>query len=114
MYSLNVGTFQVSGIFNNLAGGNYAITVQDANLCTAAVTATIIEPEAISIDSTKVNASRLLVVLSRTMLSGQMVYLLRTDKTLPVELTVSLLLTKMDVLHHWISLLASVVLKNVS
>jgi gliding motility-associated-like protein len=57
MYSLNVGTFQVSGIFNNLAGGNYAITVQDANLCTAAVTATIIEPEAISIDSTKVNAS---------------------------------------------------------
>jgi gliding motility-associated-like protein len=56
-YSLNGGTFQVSGTFNNLAGGNYTITVQDANLCTAAITATIIEPEAISIASTKVDAS---------------------------------------------------------
>ena len=37
MYSLNSGTFQVSGTFDNLAGAAYTITVQDANLCTANV-----------------------------------------------------------------------------
>jgi gliding motility-associated-like protein len=57
MYSLNGGTFQVSGAFNNLAGGNYTITVQDANLCTATVNAAIIEPDAISVTNTKVDAS---------------------------------------------------------
>ncbi len=57
MYSLNGGTSQVSGTFNNLAGGNYTITVQDANLCTVDVTAAIIEPEVISITDTKVDAS---------------------------------------------------------
>jgi gliding motility-associated-like protein len=57
MYSLNGGTFQVSGIFNNLAGTTYTITVQDANLCTANVPATIVEPEAISIVPAPVPAS---------------------------------------------------------
>jgi gliding motility-associated-like protein len=57
MYSLNGGTFQVSGLFNNLAGTTYTITVQDANLCTANVPATIVEPAAISIVGTPVNAS---------------------------------------------------------
>jgi gliding motility-associated-like protein len=57
MYSLNGGTFQVSGTFNNLAGTTYTITVQDANLCTADVQATIVEPATISIVGTAVNAS---------------------------------------------------------
>jgi gliding motility-associated-like protein len=57
MYSLNGGTFQVSGTFNNLAGTTYTITVQDANLCTANVPATIVEPAAISIVPTPVPAS---------------------------------------------------------
>ena len=57
MYSLNSGTFQVSGTFNNLAGTTYTITVQDANLCTANVPATIVEPAAISIVATTINAS---------------------------------------------------------
>jgi gliding motility-associated-like protein len=57
MYSLNGGTFQVSGTFNNLAGTTYTITVQDANLCTANVPATIVEPAAISIVGAPVPAS---------------------------------------------------------
>jgi len=57
MYSLNGGTFQVSGTFNNLAGTTYTITVQDANLCTANVPATIVEPAAISIAGAPVPAS---------------------------------------------------------
>jgi gliding motility-associated-like protein len=55
MYSLNGGTFQVSGTFNNLAGAAYTITVQDANLCTANVSVTIVEPAAVSIASPKVD-----------------------------------------------------------
>jgi gliding motility-associated-like protein len=57
MYSLNDGTFQVSGTFNNLAGTTYTITVQDANLCTANVPATIVEPAAILIAGAPVPAS---------------------------------------------------------
>jgi gliding motility-associated-like protein len=57
MYSQNGGTFQVSGLFNNLAGTTYTITVQDANLCTANVPVTIVEPEAISIVGAPVPAS---------------------------------------------------------
>jgi gliding motility-associated-like protein len=57
MYSLNGGTFQFSGLFNNLAGTTYTITVQDANLCTANVPATIVEPAAISIAGAPVPAS---------------------------------------------------------
>ena len=57
MYSLNGGTFQVSGTFNNLAGTTNTITVQDANLCTANVPATIVEPAAILIVGVPVPAS---------------------------------------------------------
>jgi gliding motility-associated-like protein len=57
MYSLNGGTFQVSGTFNNLAGAAYTITVQDTNLCTANVSVTITEPAVLSLASTKVDVS---------------------------------------------------------
>jgi gliding motility-associated-like protein len=57
MYSLNGGTYQASGTFNNLAGAVYTIRVQDANLCTANIPVTIIEPAVLSILSDVVNAS---------------------------------------------------------
>jgi gliding motility-associated-like protein len=57
MYSLNGGTFQLSGTFNNLAGAGYTISVQDANLCTANVSVTITEPAVLSLASTKVDVS---------------------------------------------------------
>jgi hypothetical protein len=56
-YSLNGGASQTSGIFNGLAAATYAITVTDANLCTTIVSATITEPEVLSISSTKTDAS---------------------------------------------------------
>jgi gliding motility-associated-like protein len=56
-YSLNLGAFQVSGTFNNLAAATYTITVQDANLCTADVTVSISEPAALSIASSTTDAS---------------------------------------------------------
>jgi len=57
MYSLNGGIFQTSGTFSNLAGATYAITVQDANLCTAIVPVTITEPVVLSIIPDVVPAS---------------------------------------------------------
>jgi gliding motility-associated-like protein len=56
-YSFNGGTYQVSGIFNNLAADSYTINVRDANLCTASIITTITEPEELSLDYTKVDAS---------------------------------------------------------
>jgi gliding motility-associated-like protein len=53
MYSLNGGTYQSSGSFSGLAAATYTITVRDANLCPATVSATITEPEAISIADIK-------------------------------------------------------------
>ncbi len=45
-YSLDGGAYQLSGMFNGLAAGNYTVTVQDANLCTFPVPVTITEPVA--------------------------------------------------------------------
>jgi len=56
-YSLNGGTYQVSGIFNSLPAATYIITVRDANLCPADVSVTITEPEALAIASTPEDAS---------------------------------------------------------
>lgn len=43
-YSLNGGTYQSSALFLNLDGGIYTVSIQDANGCTIATTATVIEP----------------------------------------------------------------------
>lgn len=40
-YSLNGGSFQSSGIFNNLAAGNYNLNIRDANTCNTAATINI-------------------------------------------------------------------------
>ncbi len=56
-YSLNGGTFQISGAFNGLTSATYTITVRDANLCTTNVSVTIIEPAVLSILSDVVDAS---------------------------------------------------------
>jgi gliding motility-associated-like protein len=57
VYSLNGGTSQVSGTFNNLVAGTYTVSVTDTSLCAASVSVTISEPAALSISSTKVDAS---------------------------------------------------------
>jgi SprB repeat len=41
-YSLNSGAFQSSGIFTNLAAGNYTVTAKDANGCTGVSAATTV------------------------------------------------------------------------
>ena len=40
-YAFNGGTYQASNIFSGLAGGNYSISVKDANGCTFSTTATV-------------------------------------------------------------------------
>lgn len=40
-YSLNNGAFQSSGIFNNLAAGNYTVTAKDANNCLGTANTTV-------------------------------------------------------------------------
>jgi len=40
-FSLNNGTFQSSGTFNNLAAGNYTITAKNSNNCTGSQTITV-------------------------------------------------------------------------
>jgi subtilisin-like proprotein convertase family protein len=40
-YSLNGGTFQQSNVFQNVANGNYTITVKDVNGCTTTTSVTI-------------------------------------------------------------------------
>jgi gliding motility-associated-like protein len=43
-YSLNSGTFQSSGSFNNLNAGSYTVTVRDANGCTGTQTQNLSAP----------------------------------------------------------------------
>lgn len=43
-YSLNSGTFQSSGIFNNLAAGMYTIIAKDGNACTGSANFTLTDP----------------------------------------------------------------------
>jgi len=55
-YSLNGGTYQISGSFNGLTAATYTITVRDANLCTTNISVTISEPAALSVVSTVADA----------------------------------------------------------
>jgi gliding motility-associated-like protein len=55
-YSLDGGTFQASGTFGGLTGGNHAITIRDANLCTMSLPFTITEPAALSVTGDHTNA----------------------------------------------------------
>ncbi|HEX5002465.1 MAG TPA: PKD domain-containing protein [Bacteroidia bacterium] len=43
-YSLNGGSSQPAGIFNNLTAGNYSVVITDANMCTASVSIAVTEP----------------------------------------------------------------------
>ena len=56
-YSINAGAFQSSNTFNGLTAGNYSITIQDANGCTATANATITEPSAIVFNTNTVTAT---------------------------------------------------------
>ncbi|MCP9764335.1 PKD-like domain-containing protein, partial [Lacihabitans soyangensis] len=47
-YSINGGAFQSSGVFSNLAAGNYTVTLQDSYGCTATNTITITQPASFS------------------------------------------------------------------
>ena len=44
MYSIDGGSFQVSGTFTGLTQGNHTVTIRDANLCTHNVAVTITQP----------------------------------------------------------------------
>jgi gliding motility-associated-like protein len=56
-YSLNGGTSQASGSFNNLTAGSYTVTVTDANTCTATVPVIITEPTMVTVTATKADAT---------------------------------------------------------
>ena len=52
-YAINGGSYQPSTNFNNLAAGNYTVTVQDANGCTASTTTNITDaPSAVIVNIT--------------------------------------------------------------
>ncbi|NNK53741.1 MAG: cadherin-like domain-containing protein, partial [Flavobacteriaceae bacterium] len=57
LYSLNGGTQQPSGTFSNLAAGVYTVGVEDSLGNTDSISVTLEEPEAISIQITKINAT---------------------------------------------------------
>lgn len=52
MYSLDGQNFQADSTFGNLLNGNYTITVQDENGCTATATATVDVPPLVIVDVT--------------------------------------------------------------
>ncbi len=49
LFSWNSGTFAVDSVKNNLLGGLNTIVVMDANLCTANITKTLVDPDSISL-----------------------------------------------------------------
>ncbi len=50
-YAMNGGSYQASTNFNNLAAGNYTVTVQDANGCTASISSNVTDaPSAIIVN----------------------------------------------------------------
>jgi hypothetical protein len=51
-YSLDGNTFQTSNVFTGLGGGNYTVTIRDANGCSTTAAATITEPAAITASAT--------------------------------------------------------------
>jgi gliding motility-associated-like protein len=57
MYSMNGGTYQASGTFGGLSAATYVVVIRDANLCTTNVTATVSQPQALSITYTKEDVS---------------------------------------------------------
>lgn len=65
-YSLNGGALQASPTFNNLPAGVYSVRVEDSLGNEATVNVTIIEPEPLSIQITKVNAT-----VSGTCINGE-------------------------------------------
>jgi gliding motility-associated-like protein len=56
-YSIDGSLFQSSGTFASLKAGNYTLTIHDASLCSATVTVTLTQPEALSVASDKNDAS---------------------------------------------------------
>lgn len=59
-FSLNGGTFQASGTFNNLGAGSYSVTAKDANGCTGTANFTLTAPNpcagvTITVTATTVN-----------------------------------------------------------
>jgi len=56
-FSLDGGTAQASGTFDNLAAGTYIVAIADATSCTEDVEVTITEPEVLSISYEKTDAS---------------------------------------------------------
>jgi gliding motility-associated-like protein len=49
-YSIDNGvTWQASGVFNNLAGGNYTVMVQDMNGCQGSIAATVGQPSTLDL-----------------------------------------------------------------
>lgn len=55
-YSIDGTNFQ-TGIFSNLAPGNYTLTAKDANDCTTTTSVTIAEPDVLAVATTNTNVS---------------------------------------------------------
>jgi gliding motility-associated-like protein len=56
-YSVNGGALQADGTFTGLAASVYTVTVTDASLCTANISVTIGQPDAISVSHTEESAT---------------------------------------------------------
>ncbi len=56
-YSIDGMTFQTGNVFNNLAAGNYVITIRDANACMSSCNIDIIEPTALTCTASATDAT---------------------------------------------------------
>jgi hypothetical protein len=56
-YSINGTDFQLNGVFNNIQGGEYVITVRDANSCSLPRTVTVNRPEKLNMTVTSTNGT---------------------------------------------------------